>query len=125
MFEPRRIVTAVVLAAGVTAWATASEDARGGTKHFEITASRFEFEPDRIEVAQGERVVLTLRSADVTHGIAIKAFKVEKLIPKGSKPVSVDFVADKAGRFRFDCSEYCGAGHKGMKGLLLVTAKDE
>ena len=84
MLEPHPIVTAVVLAAGVTVWAAAPEDANAGARSFEITASRFEFEPDLVEVEQGERVVLTLRSADVTHGIAIKAFRVEKLIPKGA-----------------------------------------
>jgi len=125
MAQPHLFVTTVVLAAGVTVWAAASEDTNGRARSFEITASRFEFEPDLLEVEQGDRVVLKLRSADVTHGIAIKAFKVEKLIPKGGEPVSVEFVADKAGRFRFDCSEYCGAGHKGMKGLLVVSARGE
>jgi cytochrome c oxidase subunit 2 len=125
MLDPHPFVTAVVLAAGVTAWTAGSEEAKVKTRSFEITASRFEFEPDLIEVGQGDRVVLTLRSADVTHGIAIKAFKVEKLIPKGGEPVSVEFVADKVGRFRFDCSEYCGAGHKGMKGQLVVSARGE
>jgi heme/copper-type cytochrome/quinol oxidase subunit 2 len=34
--------------------------------------------------------------------------------------VTVRFVADKAGTFEIACSEYCGKGHKKMKGQLVV-----
>jgi cytochrome c oxidase subunit II len=85
-----------------------------------LTAKRFKFEPDRIEVREGERVRLVLHSADVTHGIEIEEFGVALEVPKGGEVVSVEFVADRAGTFRFVCSEYCGAGHRGMKGALVV-----
>ncbi len=42
-----------------------------------VIASRFRFEPATIEVDEGDRVRLTLTSADVTHGLAIKALKVK------------------------------------------------
>jgi nitrite reductase (NO-forming)/hydroxylamine reductase len=35
--------------------------------------------------------------------------------------VSVLFVADKPGRFLIECSEYCGSGHKRMRGELVVA----
>src|SRR6185295_9037757 len=43
---------------------------------FEITASRFKFEPAVIEVREGDEVRLNLHSADTTHGLEIKELKV-------------------------------------------------
>ena len=90
----------------------------------EVVAKRFTWEPAEIQVAVGERVRLVLRTADGLHGIELKKFKISKEIPRGNKPVSVDFTADEAGRFPFLCSEYCGDGHDDMKGVLVVVAKD-
>jgi cytochrome c oxidase subunit 2 len=90
---------------------------------FEITASRFSFQPDLIEVMEGDRVKLTLRSADTTHGFGIKGWNVRARIPKGGEPVTLEFVADRAGSFDFICTEYCGKGHKTMKGRLVVAAR--
>ena len=92
-------------------------------RRFEVTASRYKFEPSRIEVTQGDVVDLVVRSADTDHGFAIKAFKVKVPIPKGGAPVAVSFVASRAGTFPIECSEYCGAGHKRMRGELVVAEK--
>lgn len=88
---------------------------------FEITASRYVFEPDRIEVEQGDRVRLILRSADTVHGLAIDGYDVEVAIPRGGVEVSVEFMAHRSGVFRMKCSEYCGSGHRRMQGRLVVT----
>lgn len=96
-----------------------------GRRSFEVTASRFQYEPDTLEVREGDSVRITLRSADGTHGFAIKEYKVKKAIPKGGAPVTVEFVADKAGTFTFACSEYCGSGHRQMKGRLVVAPRAE
>ena len=86
-------------------------------------ARRFAFEPAEIQVAVGERVRLLVRTADGLHGIEIKKFKVAKEIPRGNKPVTMEFTADEAGRFPILCSEFCGDGHDDMKGMLVVLAK--
>jgi heme/copper-type cytochrome/quinol oxidase subunit 2 len=100
---------------------------RGGdvenVKTIDVVASRFQFEPATISVVQGDYVRLRLRSADRTHAFAIKAFRVKALIPKMGGEVTVDFVADRAGTFDFTCAEYCGTGHSGMKGRLVVLAR--
>lgn len=88
-----------------------------------VTAARFQFDPAVIEVEQGEAVSLRLRSLDGKHGIEIKAYGVKVTIPKGGEVVSLDFVADKPGTFPFACSEYCGSGHRGMRGTLVVKAR--
>ncbi len=91
------------------------------TRRIEITASRYEFTPPRIEVQRGETVELVLRSADTDHGFAIKPYGVKLKVPKGGASVTATFLADKAGRFPFSCSEYCGSGHRRMKGELVVS----
>ena len=98
--------------------------AEGEPRTIEVVARRFAFEPAEIQVAVGERVRLLVRSADGLHGIEIKKVKVSKEIPRGNKPVAIEFTADEAGRFPILCSEYCGDGHDDMKGTLVVLAKD-
>jgi cytochrome c oxidase subunit 2 len=83
----------------------------------------FRFEPATIDVDEGDRVRLTLTSADVTHSLAIKALEVEAVIPEGGDEVTVEFVAHKPGSFSLACSEYCGSGHGRMKGRLVVNPK--
>jgi cytochrome c oxidase subunit II len=95
---------------------------RPEVKEFTVVAERYKFTPARIEVNQGDTVRITVRSADGTHGFAIKKLKVEKSVPKGGQPVTVEFVADKAGSYPITCSEYCGKGHSQMKGVLEVVA---
>jgi cytochrome c oxidase subunit 2 len=90
----------------------------------DVVARRFAFEPAEIQVTVGERVRLLVRTADGLHGIEIKKVKIAKEIPRGNKPVSIDFTADEAGRYPILCSEYCGDGHDDMKGTLVVLAKD-
>jgi cytochrome c oxidase subunit II len=89
----------------------------------EVVVKRFAFEPARIEVTEGERIRLVVTSADGVHGVAIKKFRVEKAVPRGGTPVTIDFVASAPGEFPLLCSEYCGNGHEEMQGLLVVSAK--
>ena len=49
----------------------------------EVVAKRFAFEPARIEVTEGERVRLVVKSGDGVHGVEIKKFKVNKKVPRG------------------------------------------
>jgi cytochrome c oxidase subunit 2 len=87
---------------------------------FEIAASKYKFVPDTVEVHAGETVRFVVHSTDVDHGIGIKAFKVKAKVPKDGTPITVEFVASKAGTYPFTCSEYCGKGHSSMKGTLVV-----
>ena len=111
-----------ISAASAAVWARQAGSG-GDVKTIDVIASRFQFEPATISVAQGDSVRLRLHSVDRSHAFAIKAFRVKTLIPKGGETVTVEFVADQAGTFAFTCSEYCGTGHSGMKGSLVVQAK--
>ena len=89
----------------------------------EVVASQFAFDPATIEVTEGERIRLMVHSADRVHGFEIKKLRINKPIPRGGKPVQIDFVAPAAGRYEILCSEDCGEGHKDMTGTLVVQAK--
>jgi len=97
--------------------------AASAPRTIEVVAKRFAFEPARIEVTEGEKVRLVVKSGDGVHGVEIKKFKINKKIPRGGDPVTIDFVASSAGEFPILCSEYCGDGHDDMKGMLVVAAK--
>lgn len=88
-------------------------------KQFDMIAKQWSFEPGNISVKQGDTVRLRVKSVDVTHGIAIPDFNVNKSLTPG-ETVTVEFVADKKGTFTFFCSIFCGVGHANMKGTLVV-----
>ena len=124
----KRNVIILLLALCLTPAGAFTRQVNGGAdvedvKIIDVTASRFQFEPATISVAQGDKVRLRLHSADGTHGFAIKAFRVKALIPKVGEAVTVEFVADQEGTFDFTCSEYCGTRHGAMKGRLVVLAR--
>ena len=88
-------------------------------KEFKIEAFQFVFDPETIEVNQGDKVRFIAWSRDVPHGLKIKEFGVEMKL-QDSNPQTVEFIADKKGTFTFYCSVPCGANHKEMKGKLIV-----
>jgi cytochrome c oxidase subunit II len=92
-------------------------------KAFDVTASRYQFDPAQIEVEEGDRVLLRLRSVDGPHGIAIKGVKAKAQILEDGTVVTLEFVAPKAGLFDFTCNEYFGPGHTRMRGRLVVKPK--
>ena len=86
-----------------------------------MLAERFSFTPSLVKVRQGETVEMRLRSDDTNHGFLIPALGINAIIPKrGRGEVKVRFVADRKGRFDFECSKACGAGHTIMRGTLVV-----
>ena len=89
------------------------------TPEIKITARKYDFAPDFVRVKKGDRVKLVITALDRDHGIKIEAFHIDQKLPKG-EPVAVEFVADQAGTFLFQCSQFCGLGHKKMKGALMV-----
>ncbi len=88
----------------------------------QIVASRFAFEPARIQVVAGEPVRLVIRSKDGTHGFAIPTLNVDLRIPASGEPETVEFTTPPAGEYDIACSEFCGRGHGQMKAALVSTA---
>ena len=123
----RGAITALALlaAAAIPAPPRAAPPQGGEVKEFTVIAERYKFTPDRIEVNRGDTVRVTVRSVDNTHGWQVKDLKIDLLAKKGGKPETLEFVADRAGSFPINCSEYCGRGHERMKGLLVVIERGE
>lgn len=84
-----------------------------------MTAKQWEFIPNTVKVKQGQKVILNITSTDLDHGISLAAFGVSDTLVSG-KTTTVSFVADKVGSFGFFCSVFCGAGHGGMTGTVVV-----
>jgi len=86
-----------------------------------IVAERFTFSPSRIVVKEGSIVELVLTSEDTDHGFHLAAANVNAAIPQqGKGELKVRFAATKKGRYPFECSRACGAGHNLMRGELIV-----
>jgi heme/copper-type cytochrome/quinol oxidase subunit 2 len=87
-----------------------------------VRAERFAFTPSEIRVTEGESIELRIRSDDTAHGFRLTGTDVDIVIPKrGKGEMTIDFVAPAAGRYEFECTRMCGAGHSFMRGVLVVT----
>lgn len=93
--------------------------AQPGARVIEITAKRFEFDPNLITLKRGEPVILRVRSADVTHGFYSKQLKIDELIEPG-KIVEVKITPETPGKFTLICNHFCGSGHANMKMAITV-----
>jgi cytochrome c oxidase subunit 2 len=111
------IVGAAIVAAAYSI--SAQSEPSNGVREFTVKAQKFGFSPSVITVKRGERVRLTVTALDAEHGFKLDGFHIERKLPKG-EAVTVDFTADQAGEFSFQCSHFCGMGHKHMKGRLIV-----
>jgi len=84
-----------------------------------VIAKKWEFVPGEIHVRKDEHVVLEVTSTDVDHGIAIPDFNINRTLGPGTTE-RIDFTPDKVGSFSMVCSVFCGGGHRGMRGTLVV-----
>ena len=82
---------------------------KDGQRVIQIDARQFQFDPDRIVVKKGEIVKLEITSQDVTHGIKIEGYNINRTL-KPSQTEIITFIADKQGQFRFQCSVFLRPG---------------
>ena len=85
-----------------------------------ITAKRFEYSPKEITVKKGVPVVLQFASADRLHGFNCPSLGIRADIRPG-KVNSIRLIPDKVGTFPFHCDNFCGSGHEGMRGTIIVV----
>jgi cytochrome c oxidase subunit 2 len=84
-----------------------------------ITASKFQFSPDRIVLKRGIPATLQITSEDATHGFLIRPLKLDMDIKPG-KVTEVTVVPQTTGTFKAICDHYCGYGHGDMKMTVVV-----
>lgn len=89
------------------------------TRDIEINAAQYAFTPGRIRVNRGDRVIITLTSTDVVHGLYLDGYGVKTRVVPG-KSEQIEFTADKTGKFKFRCLVSCGSLHPFMVGELVV-----
>jgi cytochrome c oxidase subunit II len=82
------------------------------SRNITVSAKRFEFTPSAIRVKANEKTTLTVKSEDTTHTIAIPVL--------GLNGTTVTIEDATPGTYEFICSTFCGDGHGGMKGTLIV-----
>ncbi|MGN6526440.1 MAG: cupredoxin domain-containing protein [Burkholderiaceae bacterium] len=87
-----------------------------------VVARKFVFIPNEIVVKKGESVVLEFTAPEVAMGFFAPALGLRTLIVPG-EPARVAWRADAAaGKYDFLCDVFCGDGHEGMNGHLVVQA---
>ena len=116
-------LTGVVAAeAGSAAAVPAVASAAGQeTKVIEIAAERFTFTPSEIRVKAGTRLEIRLQSDDTAHGFHIVGTDVDVELPKRGRGVATVTFQPQTGRYTFECSQICGAGHEFMRGVIIAT----
>ena len=103
-----------------TAFTAFAQDAPSKVdSEIKMTAKKYEFSPSTIKAKKGDHIKLIITSVDHDHGFKLAAFHIDQKLPKG-EAVTVEFTADQAGTFPFECSKFCGLGHGKMKGELIV-----
>jgi cytochrome c oxidase subunit 2 len=132
------ILATLVLGAGMmgisSRYAGAAQD---NAQEIQVSAKKFEFTPSEIQVRQGEHVRLEVTPTDREHGFELEVYpegsdkkgdpglkvsgdKPSYKIPEGQTQ-AIEFTAVQAGTYDFKCIVYCGSGHHGMKGTIVVT----
>ena len=97
-----------------------------GREVVSILAERFSFTPSEVRVTVGTTVELRVRSDDTMHGFRIVGGGVDIAVPKRRQGEAVvTFDAREVGRYEFECSRLCGAGHNFMRGAIVVVGAGE
>jgi heme/copper-type cytochrome/quinol oxidase subunit 2 len=95
--------------------------ARATTHEIALDATQFQYTPARVQVNQGDLVIITLTASDVVHGFYLDGYGLERRVEPGVSQ-QITFTADKAGKFRYRCSVNCGSLHPFMIGELVVAS---
>ena len=112
----RRLAIVVAIAFVGSEGAGHAQDARV----VQILAERFSFTPSQIRVKAGTRLEIQLESDDTAHGFRIVGTNVDIELPKRGRGIAKVTFQPEAGRYTFECSRVCGAGHGFMRGVIIA-----
>jgi cytochrome c oxidase subunit 2 len=90
------------------------------TRTIQIAAERFTFTPSEIRVKAGTRLEIRLESDDTAHGFHIVGTDVDIELPKRGRGAATVTFQPQSGRYTFECSRVCGAGHEFMRGVIIA-----
>lgn len=98
----------------------------GGTVIAKVLAVRSTIEPTKIEVNQGDKVIIYItnieQTTDELHGFGLNEYNINVVVDPGETK-TIEFTADKPGVFPYYCTNFCSALHQEMQGYLLVKPK--
>jgi nitrous-oxide reductase len=104
----------------------ASVTRSGNNVTVKMVAVRSSFEPNKVEVNQGDKVTIHItnieQTTDELHGFGLNEHNINVVIDPGETK-TLEFVAGKPGVFPFYCTNFCSALHQEMQGYLLVKPK--
>ena len=101
---------------------TAAQSIPAGERTFSISAKRYAFSPNRIEIVQGDLVTIELKTEDIAHSLTIDDYRIAKRISPGL-PVKLEFRAERSGTFPFYCNLQIDDGCRRMRGELVIKPR--
>jgi cytochrome c oxidase subunit 2 len=112
---------AMMFMAGLFISTASAADQPGQTERvIKITAKKFEYSPNEIRIKKGVPVVLEFTSLDRVHGFTVPDLGGIRATIEPGKASQVRITAPKAGTYEFHCDLFCGDGHEGMTGKIIV-----
>ncbi len=84
-----------------------------------MIALMFAFQPNEIRVPAGRSVTFRMSSSDVVHGFQIVGTNGNTMVVPGYVS-QFTMTFETPGEYLVVCNEYCGLGHHGMFGKLIV-----
>ena len=119
MKTAKRLLTLLPLFAAVAIVFGAFAAAQGD-QVIKITAKKFEYSPNEIRIKTGVPVVFEFTSLDRVHGFTVPDLGGIRLTIEPGKANRITILAPKAGTYEFHCDLFCGDGHEGMTGKIIV-----
>jgi cytochrome c oxidase subunit 2 len=115
----RFLLAAMTLVAGRAA---AQQHEPATTQRISVSAGKYAFTPNRIDVAVDDLVRIELRTVDIAHSMTIDGYRISKRVSPGA-PVTFEFRADREGTFPFYCNLQIDEGCRQMRGELVVRPR--
>ncbi|RLQ96101.1 cytochrome c oxidase subunit II [Falsibacillus albus] len=89
------------------------------TYQVSLIAMTFGYEPAKIKVPAGKKIIFKVTSKDVTHSFTIVNTKVNMMVVPGQINTKT-YVFQHPGKYLVICNEYCGSGHHFMQTEIEV-----
>lgn len=116
----KRIGMAVIAMASVFGTSCLGAFSDDGAKVIKVSAKRFEYSPQVIKLKKGVPVVFQITTEDRSHGFNVPSMNLRANIVPG-QVTELKVTPQKAGEFDFYCDVFCGSGHDGMNGKIMVV----
>lgn len=108
--------------------ASVVRDAARKTVEAKVYVIRTYFEPSKIQVQEGDTVIIHLTNAeqlrDEIHGFGLVEHNINVVVDPGETK-TVKFVADKQGVYPYYCTNFCSALHQEMQGYFEVVPRGQ